>query len=72
MYLPHASYLSPSHTRVSVIIRCKTAKTGLVENTGLGPENRPVFHTPRFSYGTLKTVICTCSARSCTLSVVRA
>ena len=33
--LPHASYTSPSHIPVSVIISCKTRKTGSVENTAL-------------------------------------
>ena len=33
--LPHASCLSDPQNHVSVIIRCKTAKTGVVENTAL-------------------------------------
>ena len=33
MDLPHASVLSPSRNPVSVIIRCKTPKTSVVENT---------------------------------------
>ena len=33
MDLPHASYLCSSQIPVSVIISCKTVKTGSVENT---------------------------------------
>ena len=33
--LPHASVTSQSHIPVSVKIRCKTGKTGVVENTAL-------------------------------------
>ena len=33
--LPHDMFLRPSQNRVSVIIRCKTLKTYVVENTAL-------------------------------------
>ena len=36
--LPHASYLSDLPDPVSVIIRCKTVKNHVVENTALSPD----------------------------------
>ena len=45
-----------SKTVVNTVINPvkRPCKPHTVVNTGLGPSNRPVFHTPRFSYDGLK------------------
>ena len=62
MYKPHGNLSKTSQTAVQTSIRAKQC-----QNSAKQCSNASVFHTPRFSYTAVKTVICACPSDTVTV-----